>query len=119
MLRELTQDEVTFELHVHQEDIPVRGNAICSRDDERDAEVEDDIIVRLNNGDVWAWCYVEVRAAWNGFAESDYLGGCSYAGEDDFRTPGGYFDDMKETALDNLNQVISDCHNRISELETI
>jgi len=40
---------------------------------------------------------------WEGLSESDTLGGCSYANEEDFRAPGGYFDDMVSECLDRIN----------------
>lgn len=99
---QIPEDEVTYTLDVQPEDIPVRGNALASGDDEEDRRAEDEIIERLEAGDVWAWASVVVRAEWNGFVGQDYLGGCSYANEDDFKAPGGYYDDMKKRALDDL-----------------
>jgi hypothetical protein len=52
-----------------------------------------------------------VIARWTGpdgreFLGDDYLGCCSYESEEDFRAPGGYFDDMKRAALDELNEKV-------------
>ncbi len=55
---------ITFEIVVHAEDIPVRGNAMSSGDNELDREVEDAILARLAQGEEWAWCTVEVIAHW-------------------------------------------------------
>lgn len=90
-------------LEAEQEHIPVRGNAMASGDDEQDRAVEDEIIERLNNGDVWAWASVRVAVSHDDIPSiegDDYLGGCCYADEADFREPGGYFDDMVRSALD-------------------
>lgn len=103
---QIPEDEVTYTLDVQPEDIPVRGNALASGDDEEDRRAEDEIIERLEAGDVWAWASVVVRAEWNGFVGRDYLGGCSYANEDDFKAPGGYYDDMKQQALDDLHREV-------------
>ncbi len=92
----------TIELIVHPEDIPVRGNAVASGDDAIDKRVEDEIIARIDDGDPWAWCCVEVRASHDEISSSDYLGGCSYRDEAYFRT-GGYYEDMVKQAVDGLN----------------
>ena len=43
----------TIEVTAAQDDIPVRGNAMASGDDATDRECEDDILTRLDSGDVW------------------------------------------------------------------
>ena len=114
-LRKLTAKDVTIEVIAFHEDTEVQGNAMCSGDDMLDAEVENEIIRRLGIGDVWAWCVVEVRVLWNGFTGSDYLGACSYVDESDF-VVGGYYDDMLETALEELNSEVRTSHASTSEL---
>lgn len=99
-------DEVTYTLECLPEDIGVRGNALASGDDGEDRRAEDAIIADLEAGNEWAWCCVKVTAEWNGFEGKDYLGGCSYASEDDFKQPGGYYDDMKQQALDDLYRTV-------------
>lgn len=95
--------EPTIEIILHEGDVPVRGNAIASDDEAYDKEVEDEILARLEY-DLWAWCCVEVRATIEipeqgiKVSGSDYLGGCSYKNEADFRS-GGYFEDMVEEAV--------------------
>jgi hypothetical protein len=100
----LTKDEVVFKIDVEQDDIQVRDNALASGDDEQDKECEDAIIKRLNDGDVWAWASVHVIASWetNGFTGDSYLGCCSYENEEEFKSS-GYYDDMCDEALKNLN----------------
>ena len=90
-----TIDQIEFELIAEFEHIPVKGNAIASGDEDYDNEVEIGIIERLESGDVWAWAAVEVKGTYKGITASDYLGGCSYKDEKDFKQPGGYYDDMK------------------------
>jgi hypothetical protein len=101
-IRNLTESEVQFKLIVEQDDTPVRGNAMATDEPELDREAEDEILRRLDSGDVWAWAHVRVIASWRGFEGSDSLGGCSYADEEDFKK-GGYYDDMKAEALHALN----------------
>lgn len=91
----------TVTLTTEPEDMPVRGNAMASDDDAADKEVEDEIIRRLDDGDEWAWCVVRVRASLHGQHADAYLGGCSYRDEAEFKA-GGYFEDMRDEALDAL-----------------
>lgn len=109
-------EDITFRLIAEQDQTSVRGNALASGDDDEDKRVEDEIIARLDDGDVWAWADVEVRAEWNGFEGSDYLGGCSYVDEADFCQPGGYFDDMKERAYEELCAAIGKAAKAIEPL---
>jgi hypothetical protein len=104
--RALTRDEVTFELTIEEDDTLVRGNAMASGDDEADRECEDAIITRLRGGDLWAWCCVKVTATWRRWSAADYLGGCSYDGETDFRVSSGHYEDMCHEALARLNEVV-------------
>lgn len=84
-----------------QDDTPVRGNAIASGDDKFDRKVEDEILERLDNGDVWAWAQVEVQATLpDGRTGSAYLGCSSYEDEADFKR-GGYYDQMIDEAVES------------------
>ena len=94
-------NKIRFEVIPHWEDTPVRGNAIDSGDDAQDKACEDSILKRLDNGDIWGWCCVEVKGTIAGLSTSNYLGGCSYANESDFRK-GGYFKDMCTTVQADL-----------------
>lgn len=96
--------EVDFKLIVEQDDLPVRGNAISSGDDEFDRKTEQEIIDRADSGDVWAWAQVSIRASWAGFRGDDYLGGCSYKNEAAFTSTeeGGYFHDMVKSSIEDL-----------------
>ena len=109
-IRKIRKDEVTFSLHVEQEDMAVRGNALASGDDVEDKKVEDEILRRLDKGDVWAWAWVKVTASLelpDGtiVEEYDSLGGCSYADEKDFKQ-GGYYDDMCDEALARIQSYL-------------
>lgn len=94
------KDQVTYSIIVHSEEIPIRGNA-SAIDEKTDLEVEQSIIEQLESGNEWAWCSVEVVAEFNELKASDYLGACSYKSEDDFKS-GGYYEDMKERAFEQL-----------------
>jgi hypothetical protein len=97
--------DLTYDLDVEPDDLDIRGNA-SAIDDETDRETEDAIFARLENGDVWAWAVVTVRATLTiddeTFTGRAVLGGCSYADEADFCQPGGYYDDLQAEALDDL-----------------
>ena len=95
---------VRYELNVDFDDIPVRGNAVCSGDDDLDASVEQEIYDRLVGGDVWAWASVQVTAYYDGIDHvvgQDFLGCCCYDDEEDFKAC-GYYDDMKDRAREDL-----------------
>jgi len=93
--------DVEFTLTCHPEDTQVRGN-VSAIDPETDKRLEDGIIRQLNNGNVWAWCIVEIKAKWKGLEGIDILGGCSYKSEKDFIKNSGYYEDMKQTAYNDL-----------------
>jgi hypothetical protein len=88
--------EETYNVRINatQDDLPVRGNCIATEDKEFDKTVEDEILERLDYGDVWAWADVEVQATLpDGRTGSAYLGGCCYEDEKDFKQ-GGYYEGM-------------------------
>jgi len=98
------RNKVRYTLHVEQEEIEVRGNAVCTVDPVYDKRYEDEIIDRLDGGDVWAWARVKVTAYYDGINDvtgTDSMGGCSYNGEEDFRKC-SYYDEMKEIACNDL-----------------
>ena len=72
----------------------------ASGDDEQDkADVAK--ILKEAEWNEWAWCVVKVAAKYKAWEGHDYLGGCSYQDEADFRS-GGYYEDMISQALDAL-----------------
>jgi hypothetical protein len=109
--------EIVFDVVAEQDDMPVRGNAMVSGDTAVDKEAEDEILRRLDQGDIWAWAFVTVTARLmvDGveFAEGGYyLGGCNYKNEGAFYRPGGYFDDMKGRAREELFAQLERAKNR-------
>lgn len=110
----LTLSEVTVRLSAEMDWAPVRGNALVSGDDAFDKQAEDEVLTRLDQGDIWAWAAVTVTVAWNGQEASTHVGCCSYRDEADFRQPGGYFDDLVGEALDGLNQALEELYARLS-----
>jgi len=113
-LVEFLRDKVEVCLSVEQDHLPVEGNA-SAIDDETDRKNEEEIYERLNNGDVWAWACVGVKVRWKGFAGEDYLGGCCYLDEADFRKD-AYFTDMVESALHDLARTLIESKDSLKGL---
>ena len=76
-----------------------------------DAELCAEIARRRDEGDPWAWCVVVVRAEWRGISGEAVRGGCSYADEEAFTAPGGYYDDMRAEAVDEIVRVLCMIHS--------
>lgn len=119
-MRELTQDEVTFELICEPEHIEIEGNCMASGDDAVDREAADWIREQLASGNEWAWCCVHVIARWQGYEGHDYLGGCSYRSEEEFTGErDAYYVSMKEQALGDLNRRIAECLAKCRMIEEL
>ena len=94
-------------IEVEPEEIPFRGNVLASGNEIEDRLAEEEVRDRLYKGDVWAWCSVRVHASLGGFTgSSSWLGCCNYHSEADFRQPGGYYDDLKQEAIEDLKEKI-------------
>jgi hypothetical protein len=100
-----TIEQVTFKVTCHEEHIPIKGNYIVSGDD-YDREQEQLLLKELEYNE-WAWCCIKVTAEYKGLKECDYLGGCSYDSEEDFKNC-GYYEDMKATAYSRLIERLED-----------
>jgi len=100
-LRKVTADDVTVRIYTHYEHEAIASDLseCCTPEEIRALQC------RVDDGDEWAWCGVEVRVTWNGIEGADYLGCCSYESEADFRAS-GCFADMLEMALDQVNAEI-------------
>jgi len=116
-IRPIRFEETTIRVLAEPDFIPVEGNACASGDDTFDREIERNILCRLQQGDVWAWAAVTIIVAWGPFEAQACLGCCSYTDEDDFRQPGGYFDDMVAEALDELNRTVRESYQQMKERE--
>jgi hypothetical protein len=120
-MRKLTAAEVTFEVTIEAEEMPVRRGHFASGDAEQDKADEDAIIRRLDRGEVEAWCGVVVTATWEAPDGTEYMGrdslwGCSL---DDSYTAEVVAEHhgMREQALDDLNQVIACSIGKAKRLE--
>lgn len=99
-MKKLSVSDVRWTVNAEPEQESIKGN--CSAiDDKVDAETEAWIKRELDSGNVWAWAAVEVKGSYKGLSASDYLGCCSYSSESDFKA-GGYFEDMQNAVLAQL-----------------
>jgi hypothetical protein len=102
----------SVEVSASLDDTDVRGNAMASGDAVADRACEDEIIARVNDGDIWAWASVRVSVRYihDGvfYTEDDYLGCCSYADERDFVTSDGYFEDMVNDCVLGILEHVAD-----------
>lgn len=113
-MRPLTESDVIFNVLAEPCDIPIRGNALASGDNETDRAHEDAIMAELQDGNVWAWTTVRVTAIVPDIREGDYddivgetfLGGCNYANAEEFMQS-DYFAEMKAEALRDLNEQLA------------
>ena len=63
----------------------------------------------IRDEDLWAWCMVTVRVEldFSDIYSEQYLGCCSYEGQEDFVKNSGYYDDMLQEALDDIKKQLS------------
>ena len=94
---------IEYRMYISPNDIPVRGNAMSSGDNQADKRYEDEILARLDRGDTWAWASVEMQARQGSAIGRDYLGGCCYENTKEF-IANGYFEDMKRAAREDLKK---------------
>ena len=86
---------------IFEEDTPVRGNLICSDDDEFDKREEDAVLRRLEDGEVCAWCIAFVKVFYEGLEGWAALHGCNYETEESLWED--QFDWLLSEALNDLN----------------
>ena len=88
---------IEYRIEIEPEMAPWVGS--CSAiDAETDAAAETWIRDQIDAGNEWAWCSVTVVARWGDVEGEDHLGCCSYDNEEQFKQPGGYYDDMRQEA---------------------
>lgn len=104
--------KVTYSIKCLPEDTPVRGNVSASGDPALDKAVEDEIIARLERGEQWAWCCVEMTASVTvggyTFTGADFLGACSYRDEADFASETDYHLDMMNVSRGELKERLAE-----------
>lgn len=96
--RKLTVADVEWEVIARPEDFSPEDDL----DEATHADLLEEIADRLNSGDQWAWCCVEVRGEFRGLTASDFLGGCCYRDAKEFTQPDGYYPQMQAEVLAQL-----------------
>ena len=112
--RTLTSNDIRVVVTAFPDEIPVKGNALCSGDEDFDRQVESEILNRLEQDDVWAWATVCVSAEWEALKENEYLGCCCYESEEDFRNNSGYFEEMVDQVITNLNKRLQNLYKKMA-----
>lgn len=107
----LTPNNCNVSVDCMPEHTRIRGNAIASGDDAYDKKVERKIQRKLDNGNEWAWCTIRVTVTPKPLAvcdlsATDYLGCCSYESKADFIRNSGYYEDMVNTCIAELQETI-------------
>lgn len=115
--RKLDKDEVTFEWKLQPEDIPY-DDAFDSGDPEFDKKRVADIERRLNQNDMTAWCCVDVTATWNGFSETDFIGGVILTEHiaDPIAEAKKQFYYLEDEALELLNNLLKKTYDKLKVL---
>ena len=109
---------VEISIDVEMDDIPVRGNVLASGDKAKDKAAEDEILRRLDAGDVWAWCFVRVKAKLGPFEGFDSLGSFSYRDEEDFMRD-DYYRGMVKLAVEDLEEEMKRAVEKGKEAEAL
>lgn len=121
-LRKLTRDDVQIGVTTEAEEAPLGleralEDAFPDTDEpEQDRAMRAELAARVRAGDEWAFCSVTVKVSWNDREAEASLGHCSYAGEEEFRKESGYFDDMVDEALDELNRELAEAFEELRPL---
>lgn len=66
-----------------------------------------------NSGNIYAWFCAKVTVKYRGFEADDYLGGCSYESEKDFKENSGYYADMILSCIEQINKDIIYHNNEV------
>lgn len=116
MLRTLTRDDVKITISCLPEDEHPK-NCFALDDPEEEAKLVQEILDKFERN-VWAWCCIRVRVAWNGHYADEYLGCCSYESEEDFVASDYYYPHMVDAALKELNKDLQAEYAQLQALDT-
>lgn len=109
------EKNANIEIECLPEHMPVKGS-FDSGDEKLDIEQENKIYAELESGNQWAWCTVHVIAKYRGFMSDNYLGGCNYESENQFRDD-DYYKSMLDLAIQELAETIISAKEGLTELE--
>lgn len=111
-IKQLTDQDIEWNVEAEPEDIPIQGNAGLSDDQKRNERIERSIAKQLKTTQ-WAWCAVVVTGTYKGITATDCLGCCNYKSKEDFLKNSGYYKDMQNNCLMQLQTTISDIVNAV------
>lgn len=97
--------EIIFE--VQDEDIPTSD---LMDNEESIKWVEES----YESGNIYAWFCAKITVKYKDLEATDYLGGCSYKSEKDFKN-GGYYYDMVNTCVEEINKDIEDYNQEVQK----
>lgn len=108
--------DVRIRVFITDDDVSPEVNLGDFGNEESDRAAYNDMVAkireRMEDGDLWAWCMVEVRGELcigpATLEEVARLGGCSYKDADDFIKNSGYYADMKKEILHGLEAQLVD-----------
>jgi len=106
-IKQLTIADITVHIEALPEDMPVVGNVGESGNKDQDLAVENSILRRLDRGDIWAWCMVQITCTYKMFTTTELITGCNYASEADFKSSGSYTD-IVEICLAKLQKQVNE-----------
>lgn len=101
-LKKVTEDDVVIKIECLEEDIDPMEHF-------DDPIVARDIKQKYDEGNDWAWCCVKVTVTHKqaDFVSIQYLGGCSYENEEDFKKD-LYYEDMVNDALGDIQSAMEE-----------
>lgn len=85
---------------------------VIKTDEEELKRFVSDVEDMVGKYDLWGWCQVEVKAKLGSLSGSAYLGSCSYEDEADFKR-GGYYEQMVEEAIEELQAQVDELYELI------
>lgn len=115
-LRRLKESDISLTIEAEPEDIAPEFYLSFKNTGFDHTDTIRHIRQRLNLGQQWAWCCVNVTARYELWTGTAYLGCCSYKNKTDFIANSGYYKQMVQEALDDLNKDIRNVFESISSL---
>lgn len=114
--------EIKYTVNIEPEDSPVRGNYMCTDDPEQDRKDEDEIIARLRDEDISAWCTISVTASLNDFKYTAVLGCCSLHADDnieEFAKDNGLYEEAIMGLRVEVNETLDKANRASKVLSTL
>ena len=99
-IKQLTKKDLTISIVALEEIISIHDDEFLT------SKQKKDISKRLDYN-IWAWCCVKVECTYYSLTATSYLGCCSYQDEQDFIKNSGYYEDMINDCLIDLQGQLS------------